>query len=274
MLHAHGQVLAADEHFKKINKAYAVLRCSFALRALAGPVWFRQCAAPILWVLVAGRRGARGAGGGGSDRQKRLAYDSLDTIGDVTPTEEDVAEGGFFEVLRPAFELNARWSTASKVLSVSVCARAVVHRVQPLPTTTISSIKMVTATSAAPSLSFDVSRTGVPVLVKISYFPNWQVAGAAGPWRVTPNLMVVVPTSTMKTGMSGTVRAMSRALSQLANTTTPTTASGTPTRRAISSVRERPRWAWSRGIDTSLQAAPAILPVFLDGPHGTLIRAR
>jgi hypothetical protein len=32
--------------------------------------------------------------------------------------------------------------------------------------------------------------------VKISYFPNWQVSGAQGPYRVTPNLMVVVPTST------------------------------------------------------------------------------
>jgi hypothetical protein len=34
------------------------------------------------------------------------------------------------------------------------------------------------------------------VLVKTSYFPNWQAIGADGPWRVTPNLMVVVPTST------------------------------------------------------------------------------
>jgi hypothetical protein len=44
-------------------------------------------------------------------------------------------------------------------------------------------------------ISFDVSRTGVPVLVKVSYFPNWQASGADGPWRVTPNQMVVVPTS-------------------------------------------------------------------------------
>jgi hypothetical protein len=35
-----------------------------------------------------------------------------------------------------------------------------------------------------------------PVLVKTSYFPNWQAIGADGPWRVTPNLMVVIPTST------------------------------------------------------------------------------
>ncbi len=44
-------------------------------------------------------------------------------------------------------------------------------------------------------LSFDVDRVGAPVLVKISYFPNWKVSGAKGPWRVSPNLMVVVPTS-------------------------------------------------------------------------------
>ncbi|HEY7106219.1 MAG TPA: 6-pyruvoyl-tetrahydropterin synthase-related protein [Acidimicrobiia bacterium] len=45
------------------------------------------------------------------------------------------------------------------------------------------------------SIDFDVSRTGVPVMVKTSYFPNWQAEGANGPWRATPNFMVVVPTS-------------------------------------------------------------------------------
>jgi hypothetical protein len=45
------------------------------------------------------------------------------------------------------------------------------------------------------SISFDVDQIGVPVLVKASYFPNWKVTGADGPWRITPNLMVVVPTS-------------------------------------------------------------------------------
>jgi hypothetical protein len=43
-------------------------------------------------------------------------------------------------------------------------------------------------------ISFDVDRVGSPVLVKASYFPNWRVDGARGPWRVAPNLMVVVPT--------------------------------------------------------------------------------
>ncbi len=45
------------------------------------------------------------------------------------------------------------------------------------------------------TVSFHVSRTGTPVLVKVSYFPNWQATGASGPYRVTPNLMVVVPTA-------------------------------------------------------------------------------
>jgi hypothetical protein len=45
------------------------------------------------------------------------------------------------------------------------------------------------------SVSFHVSRTGVPVMVKTSYFPNWTASGARGPWRATPNFMVVVPTS-------------------------------------------------------------------------------
>ena len=43
-------------------------------------------------------------------------------------------------------------------------------------------------------IEFDVSRTGVPVIVKTSYYPNWEVRRADGPWRATPNFMVVVPT--------------------------------------------------------------------------------
>ena len=46
------------------------------------------------------------------------------------------------------------------------------------------------------SISFTVDRVGAPVLVRTSYFPNWSASGADGPWRVTPNLMVVVPTDT------------------------------------------------------------------------------
>ena len=56
------------------------------------------------------------------------------------------------------------------------------------------------------SISFSVDRVGSPVLVRTSYFPNWSVSGAQGPYRVTPNFMVVVPTGTevrMTYGRSG-----------------------------------------------------------------------
>ncbi|MGH9084711.1 MAG: 6-pyruvoyl-tetrahydropterin synthase-related protein [Acidimicrobiales bacterium] len=43
-------------------------------------------------------------------------------------------------------------------------------------------------------IAFEVDEVGSPVLVKASYFPSWRVSGADGPYRVAPNLMVVVPT--------------------------------------------------------------------------------
>ena len=43
-------------------------------------------------------------------------------------------------------------------------------------------------------ISFRVSAPGRPVLIRESYYPNWKVHGAKGPYRIAPNLMVVVPT--------------------------------------------------------------------------------
>jgi hypothetical protein len=60
----------------------------------------------------------------------------------------------------------------------------------PVQPTTVSNI-----VSSNESISFDVSTTGAPVVVKIPYFPNWQATGAEGPWEISPNLMVVIPTS-------------------------------------------------------------------------------
>ncbi len=48
-------------------------------------------------------------------------------------------------------------------------------------------------------LSFHVDRTGVPVLVKASYFPGWSVRGAQGPYAAAGNMMVVIPTSSTVT---------------------------------------------------------------------------
>jgi hypothetical protein len=61
---------------------------------------------------------------------------------------------------------------------------------KPLPEVKVSNIE-----AGDDSISFDVDRTGVPVMVRVSYFPNWVATGAEGPYRSTPNLMVVVPTS-------------------------------------------------------------------------------
>ena len=55
-------------------------------------------------------------------------------------------------------------------------------------------VKNVTSTDS--TLSFDVSRVGTPVVVKISYYPRWHVEGAVGPYRASPNFMVVIPTAT------------------------------------------------------------------------------
>jgi hypothetical protein len=61
--------------------------------------------------------------------------------------------------------------------------------VRPVPGTDISGLDVGTD-----RIAFDVDSPGSPVLVKASYFPNWRVKGAEGPYRVAPNLMVVVPT--------------------------------------------------------------------------------
>ncbi len=42
-------------------------------------------------------------------------------------------------------------------------------------------------------ISFTTEAVGVPHVVKMSYFPNWKASGAEGPYRVTPTLMMVVP---------------------------------------------------------------------------------
>jgi len=59
-----------------------------------------------------------------------------------------------------------------------------------LPSVVVSNVEM-----GQSDVSFSVDKIGVPVLVRVSYFPNWKVDGATGPFRVAPNMMVVIPTS-------------------------------------------------------------------------------
>lgn len=101
-----------------------------------------------------------------------LATDGPSQWARVAPrpaTEEDVAPDERFRALGAEVELPRQ----------DVEARPVVTDIQ----------------QGDSSLSFEVDQVGVPMLVKVSYFPNWNVKGAEGPYRVTPNLMVVIPTS-------------------------------------------------------------------------------
>lgn len=43
-------------------------------------------------------------------------------------------------------------------------------------------------------ISFETDAVGVPHLVKVSYFPNWDATGAEGPYLAAPSLMMVIPT--------------------------------------------------------------------------------
>ena len=71
-----------------------------------------------------------------------------------------------------------------------VASVADLHPTSPLPAVRVTHVVVRTQ-----SISFHVSRVGVPVLVKISYYPRWHATGATGPFRASPNVMVVVPTS-------------------------------------------------------------------------------
>ncbi|MDQ6726266.1 MAG: 6-pyruvoyl-tetrahydropterin synthase-related protein [Actinomycetota bacterium] len=68
--------------------------------------------------------------------------------------------------------------------------------VDPVQRKPVTPAKVTNIKSDDDDISFDVDRVGSPVLVKASYFPNWKVSGAKGVYRVTPNMMVVIPTST------------------------------------------------------------------------------
>ncbi|MHB8682429.1 MAG: hypothetical protein ACYDA2_10105 [Acidimicrobiales bacterium] len=88
----------------------------------------------------------------------------------------------------------ASWPRQSHAVAMSTSGA-------PLPAVSVSDVKTTTDT-----ISFHVDHTGVPVIVRTSYFPAWHAQGAQGPWRAEPNLMVVVPTShdvTIRYGTTG-----------------------------------------------------------------------
>ena len=72
----------------------------------------------------------------------------------------------------------------------------VVLPTQPIDVVNVKPIVVSEVEQGRSSVSFSVDKIGTPVLVRTSYFPNWNVSGAEGPYRVAPNMMVVIPTQT------------------------------------------------------------------------------
>lgn len=89
---------------------------------------------------------------------------------------------------------NHKWSTITDIVTQTTGK----ERADPLPrvsTPALPAVKVTNIVSGTDTISFDVDKVGVPVRVKVSYYPNWKVTGAKGPYRITPNQMVVIPTS-------------------------------------------------------------------------------
>jgi hypothetical protein len=125
---------------------------------------------------------------GVSDHQRDWLDGDKDT--DDARTDNDKADGPSVTW----FEDSSRWATVLSQGGPSswrhVTAReAVAVAPKSITPATVSNVDV-----GRDGVSFDVDRVGAPVLVKVSYFPNWNVSGAAGPYRVAPNLMLVVPT--------------------------------------------------------------------------------
>lgn len=72
----------------------------------------------------------------------------------------------------------------------------IVVPVEPIESVALPDVAVSNVEIEQESLSFDVDQIGVPVMVRLSYFPNWTASGAEGPFRAGPNMMVVVPTDT------------------------------------------------------------------------------
>lgn len=89
----------------------------------------------------------------------------------------------------------AAWSTELVAGGPAAWPRTTAADATDPPSVAVAPTTVTDVRESTQSISFHVDRVGTPVLVKISYFPNWHATGAMGPWRATPNLMVVVPTS-------------------------------------------------------------------------------
>jgi hypothetical protein len=102
-----------------------------------------------------------------------------------------------------AWYANPNWLATPLVYASSddPAARAAFAESGPRPLTSLPRERLerpgevpATTSRTGDVVSFRTDRVGQPHIVKMSWFPNWRVEGAEGPWMLSPGLMVVVPT--------------------------------------------------------------------------------
>ncbi len=109
-------------------------------------------------------------------------------------TGVDRAQDSWLPVALNWYDNSAAWDTELTAGGPAQWTRTAAKRATG-PAVALPPVRVSDIHTGTDTVSFHVDRTGVPVVVRMSYFPNWHVSGGTGPWRAEPNLMVVVPTS-------------------------------------------------------------------------------
>lgn len=95
---------------------------------------------------------------------------------------------------------NLRWFTSGEGLDVPLVRHgpsdwARTSSPEDLPRTALTSGgSTVEPTMENDRIAFTTDAVGEPHWIKTSYFPNWRVDGAEGPYLASPSMMIVVPT--------------------------------------------------------------------------------
>jgi hypothetical protein len=179
---------AGVEHLQLMGVRYYLARSTEAQEAADGHPDLTEIASDGPWVVYEVD---------GADLVEALAHEPA-----VTTAGEGQAEWlGCKEGHPPCpgaalewFQDPARWDVALAADGPAAWQRVEIGAVpeaRPITPAVVSDVE-----TGETTISFQVDRPGTPVLVKSSYFPNWKASGADGPYRVAPNLMVVVPTDT------------------------------------------------------------------------------
>jgi len=179
--------------FTEVAKAQADTRSDLELIAESGP-WniYRVAETDIVVPLTVQPVVVNGRGGDQRERNLELGTSWFQNTDEwaAMPADDGPADWQRIDV---QVDLDRRVGAAPMAPGRKVDIVVPVDTITPvaLPPVTVTNYEMGDQT-----LSFEVSQIGVPILVKMSYFPNWKVDGADGPYRIAPNFIVVVPTST------------------------------------------------------------------------------